>query len=387
MAPSAAGPHSFTVAATATDLVVTVDGVTTSRALADTPDGLAVMGGAGNDSFAIDPSAAGVVPVTFDGGAGTDTVFGPSDDTTWSITGVGAGHAAGVTFLHVEWLRGAANNKDTFVLKPGGSLVGGVDGGDGGFDSLVVDGQRSSVVSQPVDAHSGTLVIDGVPIVYRGLEPITLGGPSVTVNGTSGDDPITISASGSNIIVSSPTFESITLPRGSTLTVDGLGGTDSVTISGSVLLAALTVNAETITLPSGASVTTTGAVTFAALAQNPDALTPAALTAAVSVNGGLTAGATQLTAATEQTLVGRRAGALRRGRRHEWADRDVHLGDRQLHRGGRRPRAHHRQTLQRHRPDRHRDVHDRHLRQPDAGHAQLPAARFAHGPDVEPRPS
>ena len=39
-------------------------------------------------------------------------------------------------FVDVESLEGAADNEDVFVLLGGASLSGGVEGGDGGFDTV-----------------------------------------------------------------------------------------------------------------------------------------------------------------------------------------------------------------------------------------------------------
>src|SRR6185437_12022704 len=112
-------------------------------------------------------------------GGPNDTLNGPAADSTWSINGVGGGTVAGTTatgttttFAGFENLTGAPDNKDTFDLEPSGALTGVADGGAGGYDSLVVDGQRDSIVSNPTDAHSGSLVVDGVPIHYAGLEPV-----------------------------------------------------------------------------------------------------------------------------------------------------------------------------------------------------------------------
>ncbi|HEX4526420.1 MAG TPA: hypothetical protein VH108_06715, partial [Gaiellaceae bacterium] len=121
---------------------------------------------------------------TISAGGPSDTLHGPGADSNWAITGAGAGTVAGTSFAGFENLSGAADNKDTFTLAPSGALTGVADGGSGGYDSLVVDGQRGSIVSNPTDAHSGTLVIDGVPFKYAGLEPVSIGGPgNFTYNG------------------------------------------------------------------------------------------------------------------------------------------------------------------------------------------------------------
>ena len=138
---------------------------------------VAIAGGAGDDTLTVSTVGGSLpVPVAFDGGAGDDTVGGPTSNTTWTVTGSGSGSVGGVTFSGVDTLRGSGDNEDTFVFDQGGAIGGFIDGGAGGFDSLVVGGYRGSVVSRPIDAHSGTLIVDGVAIRYLGLEPITLSG-------------------------------------------------------------------------------------------------------------------------------------------------------------------------------------------------------------------
>ena len=113
------------------------------------------------------------VPVSFDGGLGLDTLVGPAADVTWDVTGPDAGTVAGVDFSAVENLTGAPDNHDTFVLGTGGSVAGTVDGGTGGFDSLVFDVDGKTVHSTANDPHSGSIAVGGTPITYAGLEPIT----------------------------------------------------------------------------------------------------------------------------------------------------------------------------------------------------------------------
>ena len=138
--------------------------------------------GDSNDSFTIDASLGSAgIPIAFDGGAGVNTLNGPSSDTTWTVTGANSGTAAGVAFSNFQNLTGAANNKDTFDFQRGGSVSGVVDGGAGGYDTVSVAG--TTVVSNPTDAHSGTLVVDGTTITYTGMEPTDISGAHVLING------------------------------------------------------------------------------------------------------------------------------------------------------------------------------------------------------------
>jgi hypothetical protein len=128
-----------------------------------------------------------VRPIRFDGGVGgSDTLAGPLGDATWNVTGNNSGDLEGlaVDFSGVENLAGAADNNDTFIVNPNGSLSGRMDGGAGGFDSLVFEGTYSSVSYTAIDASSGTVDADGDLFTYTGLEPLTMksGTADVTID-------------------------------------------------------------------------------------------------------------------------------------------------------------------------------------------------------------
>ena len=115
--------------------------------------------------------------LTFLGGAGDgDSLMGPALDSIWDINAGNAGTLnTWIGFSGVENLTGAAGNEDTFVLKPGGSLSGVLDGGDGGFDSLVIEGDSYDTVAfSATGPQSGSVNLDGNAITYAGLEPIDL---------------------------------------------------------------------------------------------------------------------------------------------------------------------------------------------------------------------
>ena len=116
--------------------------------------------------------------ILLDGRAGNDVIRGPPANTTWNITGAGAGTFAGVSFAGIETLAGAAGNEDTFVFEVAGSLAGLVDGGAGGFDTLVVHASGAGTASSvAIDGSSGSVTADGRQITYAGLEPVTITNP------------------------------------------------------------------------------------------------------------------------------------------------------------------------------------------------------------------
>ncbi len=155
-------------------------------------------------------------------------------DNVWRITGADEGTLNGQVFSGVGTLLGGADNQDTFILEPGGSLSGYVDGGPGGFDSLEIHGGDGTSAQFNASApDSGSVVLGDQVIRYFGLEPINDNSVQAqkTVNGTAGVDHITIDDTGGDrlIVSSSPaTFESVTLTRPSHLLTVNAGASDDV---------------------------------------------------------------------------------------------------------------------------------------------------------------
>ncbi|MGH3371811.1 MAG: hypothetical protein ACRDPR_17605, partial [Nocardioidaceae bacterium] len=107
------------------------------------------------------------------GGDG-DSLHGPASSTTWQVHGPGSGAVAGLAFEGMESLFGAPDNEDTFVFGALGGLAGVVDGGAGGFDSVVLDGGSFASVKYTFTGRfSGVVTRDGVELAYDGMEPLT----------------------------------------------------------------------------------------------------------------------------------------------------------------------------------------------------------------------
>jgi Ca2+-binding RTX toxin-like protein len=119
-----AGADSFTVSSSS----VTISGVTISG---NDVEAWTANGLAGNDTFTV--TAAGL-PISFDGGTGSNTLVGPSSANTWHITGANSGDLNGDSFVNIQNLTGGSG-ADTFQFRPGGSVGGRVNGG-GGFNTL-----------------------------------------------------------------------------------------------------------------------------------------------------------------------------------------------------------------------------------------------------------
>lgn len=222
----------------------------------------------GNDVITAAGLAAGAVQLTIDGGAGNDTITGSQgDDILLGGDGndtVVGGRGSGVAFL--------GNGNDTFIWNPGdGSDV--VEG-QAGTDTLVFNGAN---VNENIDiSANGQRVrlsrdVANVVMDLNGVEQIqlnALGGAdtitvndltgtdakqvaidlsavpgsgqgdgqadTVNVNGTAGNDNITVSTSGSSIVVNGlPAQVRISGAEGSndSLVINGLAGDDTINAS------------------------------------------------------------------------------------------------------------------------------------------------------------
>ena len=90
-----------------------------------------LLPGTGNDSFVVAQAAPAGVVVTFEGGAGTDSIEALSGNNTWNVTGAGIGTLnASLSYLAIETLRGGTGD-DQFVLTNAGKVTGQIQAGTG----------------------------------------------------------------------------------------------------------------------------------------------------------------------------------------------------------------------------------------------------------------
>ena len=128
------------------------------------------------------------------GSSFADTLKGPNQDATWTITGANAGsidhvafnvngikYLAPVSFSGFENLTGAEVARDGFVFKDGGSISGTVDGGTDRSGGLAVDdGTGFRTVVKPDTTGGGILATGPLPgrtfnlattsITFQGIE-------------------------------------------------------------------------------------------------------------------------------------------------------------------------------------------------------------------------
>ena len=196
---------------------------------------LLIDAGAGDDWIRI----VGVT-VTTDiiGGLGTDTFEWQHGDATWSITARDTGEVETVTFSSFEHLVGGDDNRDTFLFAAGAVVSGGVDGGAGGFDSMVIQGGEYQNVTYTANASGAdTVALDDHVIAFDGIEAGTLGATTanLTLNATADDDTARLrdeAAPGQMLLDSvTGTFADLTFvsPTAS-LTINLGAGDDRITI-------------------------------------------------------------------------------------------------------------------------------------------------------------
>lgn len=110
------------------------------------------------------------------GGLGTDTLAWQGGDATWSITARDTGQVGTASFSSFEHLAGGADTRDAFLFAAGATVSGGVDGGAGGGDSLVIQGgEYQRITYAAAGAGEGAIALDDRTIAYAGIEPVTLG--------------------------------------------------------------------------------------------------------------------------------------------------------------------------------------------------------------------
>ena len=282
---------------------------------------------AGNTSLTVDTASfAGDAPpsITFAGGAGVNTLTISGDAATkFDVTGANAGAVSGpatVAFTGVANLTGG-NGATEFVVEPGASLSGTLDGGPGVNGTLMFNNySATNAVFTAAGAHSGAVSLDRSVFTYADLSPIVYSGSAanVVISATGeialGDagSPGEIQASSLDQSMESLTFS---VPTKS-LTVNLTGGSDSLAISNLHLdgasLTATGTGADSITIGAGDTVSTRVASSDAISAPtsgNSGALTLTAASITVeaganvlaNANGGFQSGSISIQATSSGT--------------------------------------------------------------------------------------
>ena len=268
--------QNFAKAAGATQTVAVGAGTTIDVAL-----------GGGTNSLSLDATvlqalnaAAGATLNNFGSGV-SDTLIAPNLDSTFVISGENSGHLDGsVAFSGINNLTGGVTNRDTFDLEPAGSLSGLLDGGPGGYHTLVLQGgsytHEAFLATGP---QSGEVVLDSKTIQYAGLQPIientTNSGRTVNITSSGTNDQIHVVDAGNGQTTveddeASPQFEQVTFTNAgvASLVINPGSGTANIAVDPleASFVAPITVNdSDTVTLgnitaPAGLSVTATNKI-------------------------------------------------------------------------------------------------------------------------------
>ena len=199
-------------------------------------DKLTINAGNGNDTINASGLAAGVIGLTIDGGAGNDTITGSQGDD-FLLGGDGNDTVIGGRGNDVAFL---GNGNDTFVWNPG-------DGSDtvegqAGTDTLVFNGAN---IAENMDiSANGSRVrlfrdVGNVTMDLNGVENINVnalgGADTVTVNDLTGTDAKQV-----NIDLSSPAGSGQGDGAADRVVVNGTAGDDSISIASGA--AGVTVN-------------------------------------------------------------------------------------------------------------------------------------------------
>jgi uncharacterized repeat protein (TIGR01451 family) len=182
-----------------------------------------IQPGASDDVFTLGQTA--IPTVTFDGGAGNDTLAGTNVAQTWNITGAGSGNIPGATsgFSNVEGLRGGTN-ADAFILGAAGSIAGTLDGNLGidTLDNSAIPGHVINVTGPgTLDGFMGTATgiggtfdnINNFANVPADLS-VTKSGPATALAGSVISYTITVTNGGPNPAISATLTDAI--PAGTT---------------------------------------------------------------------------------------------------------------------------------------------------------------------------
>jgi Ca2+-binding RTX toxin-like protein len=204
----------------------------------DNPDQtMTVYGGKGTDAFEVVSAPSGAV--TLDGGDDSDSLFGPNQANTFTITGTNAGtldFATDLWFSDFENLYGNSST-DTFKFASSGGTTARVDGtinGEGGTDTL--DYSSSSYLGVQVDMWSamtatGTGGVSNIEnLTGTGYADVLIGNSSANVIkglggndillGTTGNDTL-YGGAGNDILIGGDGTDTLYGEAGSDLLIGG----------------------------------------------------------------------------------------------------------------------------------------------------------------------
>ena len=235
---------------TLTGTAVTRAGI--ARVTFGTVESLALHTGSGNDT--VTASAIPALPVTVNGGGGSDILVGPNATITWNVSGANSGNIGNLTFAAVESLTGGTGN-DTFKFTGAGSLSGAVNGGAGpGVNELDLSAYTTPVTFKlAAGTATGTGGFVNIQTIGGNNTNATLVGPNApstwNVTGTNAGNVAGVTFSGFRNLTGGTGNDVFKLSNGAGIsgTLDGGGGSNTVNESAYTTPVALNLSAGTLT--------------------------------------------------------------------------------------------------------------------------------------------
>jgi parallel beta-helix repeat protein len=179
--------------------------------------------GDGNDTLHV-ASALGSIPVSLDGGSGTNSLVGPDLVNSWRLTGLNQGTLNGnVAFQNFVTLVGGAL-ADTFAFAAGGRLDGTLDGG-GGVNTLDYSAYTGDITVD-LALQLGTLVAGGGAGYVRNMANVTGSiGNDLLVGDANAN--VFVGGTGRNILIGGAGADSLTGGGGDNLLLGGTTAYDT----------------------------------------------------------------------------------------------------------------------------------------------------------------
>ncbi len=200
--------------------------------------------GAGNDRLTIDASRGNPIPsggIQCDGGAGNNSLIGPSTSNTWTITATNAGNInSNVAFTNFQNLTGSSGS-DAFVFNNTFGVTGAVNGG-GGSNTLDYS-QYTTGVTVNLTSHTSTKTGSAANIANviggSGDDSFTAGVGNETFTGNGGSNTYNFVANtslGSDTINDSSGKGSISFAGTNSAVTLNLGSTAQQTVNANLKL-------------------------------------------------------------------------------------------------------------------------------------------------------
>ena len=205
--------------------------------MAGTVPGVTILAcGSGNDTVTVQSIGGSLVAA---GGAGINTLVGPNFVSTWYIQGANYGTVGNVTFASFGNVTGGTS-VDAFMMNPGATLTGTLDGGGGGdwLDyGLYTTPVSVNLATGAATGTGGAKNILGVRGGSGGNTLIGSAGGNILVGGSGAD--VILGGSGRSILIGSLGVDTVTGGSGDDIVIGGWTSYDSSSTANDMALEAI----------------------------------------------------------------------------------------------------------------------------------------------------